>query len=296
MQNLHTHTTYCDGSLPAEEMIDAALDKGCDSLGFSEHSYVAFDRKYSMSRAVAGEYIREINALRDKYEGVIEIFLGIERDYFTQPPLYDAPAADASLPGESGGQVRSGSPDQERGDVFDYIIGSVHHVKMGDRFVTVDAGAKNQKQMALEHFGGDYYAMAEAYFETIADVVTKTGADIIGHFDLVAKYNFGGSLFDETHPRYVAAALGAMDEILKNHKLFEVNTGAMYRFGKPEPYPCTLLLKELCARGGEVILSSDSHDAASICYKFGEMKELLAACGYRYIKRLTKNGFVDEKI
>ena len=42
--NLHTHTNYCDGALPPEAMIKAALDKGCDFIGFSEHSYISFDK------------------------------------------------------------------------------------------------------------------------------------------------------------------------------------------------------------------------------------------------------------
>jgi histidinol-phosphatase (PHP family) len=84
-----------------------------------------------------------------------------------------------------------------------------------------------------------------------------------------------------------------MDAILKNCKLFEVNSGAMYRLGKPEPYPSMFLIKELFKRGGEVIITSDSHDADSICHKFGEIRELLKTCGFKYSKRLTKSGFID---
>lgn len=268
-QNLHSHTTYCDGALPPEAMIKAAIERGYDSIGFSEHSYIPFiTEEYSMSRDTAHEYICEINALKEKYKDQIEIFLGIEQDYFT-----------------------AGKPEG-----FDYIIGAVHHVKTGEHYVTVDAGKKRQKQMVDTYYGGDYYAMAEAYYATIASIVEKTNADIIGHFDLVTKYNSDSGQFDETHPRYVSAAIGAMEEILKSRKLFEVNTGAMFRLNKLEQYPSAFLLKELNKRGGEVILSSDSHDAESLCYKFGEMQELLRTCGYRYIKRLTKNGFIDVKL
>jgi len=267
-QNLHTHTTFVDGMLTPEAMIRAALKKDCDSIGFSEHSHLTFDKRYSMTREVTYEYIREINALKEKYEGGIEVFLGIEQEYFSnwQP------------------------------DGFDYVIGSAHYVKVGNEYVTVDAGAKHQKSMVDTYFGGDYYAMAEAYFSVMSQIVSKTNADIIGHFDLVAKYNFDAHLFDEMHPRYINAALAAIDEIMKDCKLFEVNTGAMYRFDKPEPYPSAFFLKEIYKRGGEVILTSDSHDAESICHKFDEMSEFLKECGFSHIKRLTKNGFIDRKI
>jgi len=267
-QNLHTHTTYVDGTLPPEAMIRAALKKGCDSIGFSEHSYVPSDKRYSMSPGAALRYVAELSALRQKYEGAIEVFIGVEHDYYTAVPV----------------------------EGLDYRIGAVHYVKSGDEYITIDAGAEHQQLMAEKYFGGDYYALAEAYFATIAGITGKTNADIIGHFDLVAKYNFNGSLFDETHPRYEAAALGAMDEILKGCRIFEVNTGMMYRYNKSEPYPSARLLKELRVRGGEVILSSDSHNAESLCYYFDEMRELLKACGFKYIKRLTKSGFTDEKL
>jgi len=267
-QNLHTHTTYVDGTLPPEAMIQAALKKKCGSLGFSEHSYVPFDIRYSMHPDAAVEYVSELNSLKRKYEGTIEIFIGLEQDYYTGVPV----------------------------DGLDYRIGAAHYVNVGDDHITVDAGEYHQKQMADKYFGGDYYAMAEAYFATVAGIPQKMDADIIGHFDLIAKYNFGGNLFDETHPRYKAAAISAMDEILKDCKLFEVNTGMMYRYDKQEPYPSAFLLKELQERGGEVILSSDSHNAESICYKFGEMQQLLKTCGFKYIKRLTNDGFTDVSL
>ena len=266
MQNLHTHTNYCDGSLTAEEMVLAAIGKGCDSLGFSEHSFLPFDWYYSMSAETTQKYAEEINALKEKYSGQIEIFLGLERDYFS---------------------------DIESDIDFDFIIGSVHYISPE---ICVDNGAGSQMQTVDKFFSGDYYAFAEDYYSVVAGVAEKTGADIIGHFDLVTKYNAGGAQFDEAHPRYISAALGAMDEILKSCKLFEVNTGIVYRKIKTEQYPSVFLLKELQKRGGEVIISSDSHDAESICHGFAEMRKLLKACGFRYIKRLTKGGFTDVKL
>jgi len=266
IQNLHTHTNICDGTLSVEEMIKAALNKGCAALGFSEHSHLEFDEKYAMSQAATREYADEIIRLKNKYAGVIDIYLGLERDYFSEI---------------------------ERDVTFDYVIGSVHYI---NEDICVDNGAKNQVRIAKEYYGGDYLSVTEDYYMTVADVAKKTKSDIVGHFDLVTKYNFEGSLFDDMHPRYISAALDAMDEILKNCNLFEVNTGAMYRIGKTEPYPSPFLLRELCKRGGEVILASDSHDAESICWKFDEMRRLLKECGFKYSKVLTADGFTDEKL
>jgi len=267
-QNLHTHTTYCDGKQTAEEMIKTAIQMGGGSIGFSEHSYVPFDKDYSMTIENTPKYIDEVNMLKEKYKNDIEVFLGIELDR----------CADKTPEG------------------LDYIIGSSHHVEKEKQHVTVDGAYSHVKHMNDAYFGGDYLSMAELYFDTLADIAEKTGADIIGHFDLIAKHNLDGKMFDEMHPRYVKAALEAMDIILEKCKIFEVNTGAMYRIGKKEPYPNKHLLKELNKRGGRVLLTSDSHNAKSLYYMFDEMRELLKACGFKHIKRLTKDGFIDEKL
>ena len=267
-QNLHTHTIYCDGDKTAEEMIKAAIRTGGGSIGFSEHSFVPFDLEYSMKLEDTPAYIGEVKTLKEKYKDSIDVYLGLELDYFT-----------------------SKTPDG-----LDYIIGTVHHVEKDDCYITVDGPAEHLFKMAEIHFSGDYYAMAEVYYETVAKIVEKTEADIIGHFDLIAKNNANNCMFDEMHPRYIKAALDAMDQILKRNNLFEVNTGAMFRRGSPAPYPSVFLLKELQKRGGEVILSSDSHTADSLYYKFDEMTELIKSCGYKSIKRLTKTGFIDETL
>jgi len=264
-QNLHSHTPYCDGKNTAEEMIIAAIQKGGGSIGFSEHSWVSFDAEYSMSLEDTPKYIAEISLLKEKYKNEIEVYLGIEMDYCTD----EAPEG------------------------VEYIIGSAHHVIKEGKPITVDGSKEHIINMSDLHFGGDYYSMAELYFATIANIVPKTGADIIGHFDMLAKHNANNCMFDEMHPRYVKAALGAMEQILEKCKLFEVNTGAMYRLGKSAPYPPAFLLKELNKRGGEVILSSDSHSTQSLYYKYDEMLELVKSCGFRYIKRLTKDGFIN---
>ena len=268
-QNLHTHTTYVDGNKSAEDMIKAALQMGMTSIGFSEHSHLPFDKIYSMTQESTREYAKEIAELKEKYRGKIDVFLGLERDYFSEI-----------------------EPEIK----FDYVIGTAHWFKRAGEYICVDNGADLQNAAVKRCCGGDYYTFAEEYYAVMANIVKETKADIVGHFDLVTKYNQNNRAFDENHPRYIYAAISAMDEILKNCKIFEINTGAVYRYGKKEQYPSTYLLKELKVRGGEVLLSSDSHCAESLCYYFDEMTELVKACGFKHIKRLTADGVIDVKI
>ena len=63
LQNLHTHTVFSDGAGTAEAMVRGAIQAGCGSLGFSEHSPLLpfYDPdRYAMEAAVLPAYRAEI--------------------------------------------------------------------------------------------------------------------------------------------------------------------------------------------------------------------------------------------
>ena len=112
------------------------------------------------------------------------------------------------------------------------------------------------------------YAFAEAYYATETRVVEVTKCDIIGHFDLITKFIEQEPAFDVHHPRYVKAWQNAVDELLKTGKPFEINTGAISRGYRTEPYPSREIRDYIRAHGGKMILSSDSHQIETKAYKF----------------------------
>ena len=71
------------------------------------------------------------------------------------------------------------------------------------------------------------------------DVAEKTGCQIVGHFDLITKFNEGDKLFDTSHPRYVNAALGALERLdVSSARVTVVDKGAL---------DCTLKARVECA-------------------------------------------------
>ena len=58
-QNLHTHSTYCDGKNSIRDMIETAIEKKFDILGFSGHGYMPLDN-CSMSVENTRKYIAEV--------------------------------------------------------------------------------------------------------------------------------------------------------------------------------------------------------------------------------------------
>ena len=125
------------------------------------------------------------------------------------------------------------------------------------------------------YFDGDIYSYIELYFDTVSKVIEKTNADIIGHLDLISKFNEDGDLFDVNHPRYVNAYKSACDKLLNTNKLFEINTGAISRGYRSSPYPLDDIYEYLKSKGAKFILSSDSHSADTIGYLFDKFYSLI---------------------
>ena len=238
-RDLHTHTCFSDGANTPEEMIQAAIDLGMSEIGISDHSYLSFDCDYTLQADRLDDYKTEILRLKEKYKDKIEVRLGIEQDYFS-----DFPA-----------------------EGYEYVIGSVHYVKADGVCYAVDNTPEIMEEAAAA-FGGDYYALAESYFETVADVVNKTNCDIIGHFDLLSKFNEHYHLFDESDPRYIKAWQKAADRLIETGKPFEINTGAISRGYRTDAYPSKAMRAYIKARGGKFILSSDSHRKDTLMYAF----------------------------
>ena len=242
-QNLHTHTSFCDGKNTAEEMILSAIEKGMTSIGFSGHALTEHDKSYCMSFENTLKYRDDILNLKEKYKDKIKIYLGLEQDYFSVKPIIET----------------------------DYLIGSVHYVLKDGEYIPVDETKDIIITAVNELYDGDIYSFLEDYFKLVGDVFNKTGCDIVGHFDLPEKFNRDGKLFDKMNSRYINAYETALGNLASQGKIFEINTGGMSRGYTDEPYPNAVILKKLADLGGKITDSSDSHDIGTIDYELDEI-------------------------
>ena len=247
LRDLHTHTNFCDGKNSPEEMVIAAIEKGLDEIGLVCHSYTEFDQSYCIKKEDVKKFQDEVKALREKYKDKIRVLCGVEQDYFS----------DFSTDG------------------FDYVIGSVHYVKKDGKYLDVDLSEENFVDMVKKYYGGDYIAFCEDYFALVCDVASKTNADIIGHFDLVTKFNEGDKFFSTSDARYISAAKKAIDNLVIFEIPFEVNTGAVSRGYRLEPYPSKVLIEYIKEKGGKLIMSGDSHSTDSILSNYEEFLKLI---------------------
>ena len=260
--NMHTHTDFSDGAHSPEETVKSAIASGMISLGISDHCYTYFDTSYCVQADRLEEYKKEIRRLQEAYKDEIEIYLGIELDGFARLP--------------------------DRAD-YDYIIGDCHYVETPDGYRAIDLAKSDFESLVRDYFDGDAVKLAQSYYRSYAECVTAMRPELLGHIDLCTKY----SLVDESDPRYIKAAKEALAAALEVCPFIELNTGAMSRGYRKEPYPAVFLIDEINKLGGQIVLSSDSHSKDTITYWFDESVELLRSRGVKSIA-VYKNGKFQE--
>ena len=267
-QNLHTHTTFDDGQNTLEEMTLAAKAAGLRSIGFSVHTPMPYPSCWTISAARLPDYFAEVQRVKERLRGQIEVFCGAEWDLY--------------------------SPIAPTG--FDYVIGSVHHIAIGSELPCVDNSVEDTRRTLRTYFAGDADAMAEAYFRQYAALANVPDVGIVGHFDLLTKFDEQWPFFDTESPRFQAAAFSALDALIAADKIFEINTGAISRGYRTTPYPSRALLEAIRARGGKITISADAHRAEDVVFGFTDAEALARACGFTELWLFDGKGFVPQQL
>ena len=221
--NWHTHTVWCDGKDSPAAMAEAAVAAGFKALGFTSHAMLPVARRGYLSPETAPKYAAEVRSLRGRFAGRLEVFCGVEADY---------------LPGSS-------TPESRRYAEIapDYMIGSVHWAVAEDgAAVPVDDTPEKLARGIKEHFGGDVRAFVRTYFAMQREMAASFDFDIIGHPDLVRKFNRVLGLFDEAADWYMGELEAAADAFAKSGKIVELLDHVLTTFFSPLAFiSCTLL-------------------------------------------------------
>lgn len=206
-----------------------------------------------MSKQGTLQYKQVVAQLKKQYEGKMQVLCGCEADCFTDGDL----------------------------DGFDYVIGSVHYLRVADgNYVPLDKSLQVFQDLLNRYFDGDAYLLAENYYQTVASVGKKVGANIVGHFDYVTKYNDVFPVIDEKNPRYVRAYQSAVDKLVEQGVVFEINTGGVSRGYKKVAYPSKDILQYVYSKGGKVVLTSDSHRKDTLTFQFDKYQQLAREIGF----------------
>lgn len=270
--NAHTHTTWCDGKNTTREMAERAIERGFTDLGFSSHSPAPFDKR-CVGITDEAAYRAEIDGLKEELDGRLAILCGVEQDFY-------APV------------------DREK---YDYVIHSTHYLpRDGGKYEAVD----DLPSMTLETWKNRYQidgiAMVRDYYALAAKGVAEYRPDVVGHFDLITKYNQNSAMFDEGSKEYREIALEALDAVIDVVNdyggMIEVNTGGMPKGYRKVPYPAPFLLRRMAERDVRAIITSDSHEVATLDYGYDIALELMRAAGFKKMAVLKDGAFRDVGI
>lgn len=244
-QTLHAHTCFVDGADTPLAMAQAAAAAGLASFGLSEHGFVPPEAALSpgeepcwLTEADTPRYLAAARAAQAAVAGRLAVYVGLELDSYG----FDACAVREQL---------------------DYCIGSVHLLPGEGGLFSVDASRETLLAAIRRCYGGDPLRLAARYYAEVAAFATRCRPDILGHIDLITKFDEDGTLFSEAGRAYRRLALAAVDAAVEAGCLIEINTGAIARGYRQTPYPRRFLLERVRARGGRIVLSSDAHSAAA---------------------------------
>lgn len=243
----HMHTSFsADSDTTPEEMIQAAIQKGLQTICITDHhdiDYVGFLLDFEA-------YIPALQELREKYRDKIEVLIGME--FGMQPHL--------------GGQLKQLTERYP----FDFVIGSLHSIDGKDPY---------HGEIFLDKTDESVYRRA---FElTLENIRKSPDFDSLGHMDYVVRYGTNREQ-EYSYQKYA----DYLDEILKyliqNGKALELNT-AGWKYGLPFAHPHMDILKRYKELGGEMItIGSDGHCPEHVAYDFSKVKEYLGMCGFKY--------------
>lgn len=242
LSNYHSHCNFCDGRSYPEDFVRFAVARGFRAYGFSSHSPLPFETFWNMSRDDMDEYLAEIARLKAKYEGQIELYVGLEIDFLDR-------TYNASIP-------------YFRNLPLDYRIGSIHFLPLSpvleERNMACIDGAYSEFACTVDvFFEGDIRRMVRRYFEAEMEMVEAGGIDIVGHIDKIYMNGQRYPGFSLDAEWYRRPLLDLLDFVRERGLMIEVNTKNLVKKG--ETYPHRQFLGELRSRRIPVMVNSDCH-------------------------------------
>ena len=252
----HMHTPRCNHAIGTiNEYAEAALLVGLKEIGMSDHSPMPdhFD-EWRMDESELGSYIEEVNGAKQRFDGRLDVKLGLEADYFPCTEDYMKKLLDAHA--------------------WDYVIGSVHYLGV----LSSKWGFDNPDDMS----GWDVRDVEDAYceyFDMVAASARSGLFDIIGHPDLIKKFGHRPAL----DSRRVAEAEEAMLQAVKEADVALEVSSAGLRKPVAEVYPHGRIIARAAELNIPVSFGSDAHAPGEVGHAMDDCLGMLAMCGVQEI-------------
>lgn len=270
LTNYHSHTHYSDGKGEPELYVQSAIQNKMYAYGFSCHSPVPFFTGWNLKFHKFRDYLNEISKLKEKYEGQIKLFAGLEIDYIT-------------------GLNHIGTFK----DYLDYTIGAVHFLGFFDDEKPWDftSGKKIYQTGLKELFGNDIKKLVKYYFEQINHMVLNESPDIIAHLDIIKKYNKGNLFFDENDKWYKDIVFETLQIIAQSDPIVEINTRGVLKGLENEFYPSNFVLDKIKELKIKLCINADTHHPKDVAALLPEARGLLKTKGFKEVFIFDEQGW-----
>ncbi|KKB54152.1 histidinol-phosphatase [Parabacteroides gordonii] len=279
LSNYHSHCTFCDGRSTPEDFVKFAISHGFRAYGFSSHSPLPFETFWNMSKDDMPEYLEEINRLKEKYAGQLEIYTSLEIDYLDE--TYNPSIAYfQELP-------------------LDYRIGSIHFLPLSehlseDNMVCIDGAFADYKDSVDRYFEGKISKLVTRYFDSTLKMIEAGGIDIVGHMDKIYMNGHKCEGFSFDADWYQKPFNAVLDLIAQKELMVEVNTKNLIK--KQQIFPRKEYLGLLKNMNIPVMVNSDCHYPDLVNDGRSEAFEILKEIGFRTTRELIKGNWQDVAI
>lgn len=236
--NFHSHTQFCDGYAPMEEILVAAIGAGMRYFGFTPHSPLPIESPCNMAAADVPAYLDEIRRLRSVYGDRIDIFAGMEVDWL----------------GKDWGPANPYFASIG----LDYTIGSVHFIEGPDGYVDIDGRFDSFRLKMAKYFANDIRHVVTEFYRASVAMVEAGGFDIVGHLDKIGHNASHFSPGIENELWYRKLADGLVDAVIAGGVAVEINTKA-YAGHSGRMFPSRRYVDRLKEAGVTLIVNSDVH-------------------------------------
>ncbi len=279
LSNYHSHCTFCDGRSTPEDFVKFAISHGFRVYGFSSHSPLPFETFWNMSKDDMPEYLAEINRLKEKYAGQLEIYTSLEIDYLDE--TYNPSIAYfQELP-------------------LDYRIGSIHFLPLSehlseDNMVCIDGAFADYKDSVDRYFEGKISKLVTRYFDSTLKMIEAGGIDIVGHMDKIYMNGHKCEGFSFDADWYQKPFKAVLDLIAQKGLMVEVNTKNLTK--KQQIFPRKEYLGLLKDMNIPVMVNSDCHYPDLVNDGRTEAFEILKEIGFKTTRELIKGSWQDVAI
>ncbi|MEZ4904948.1 MAG: histidinol-phosphatase [Spirosomataceae bacterium] len=242
-------------------------------MAFRRIAPCAFENKWSMKAERLEDYLVQTKALQKKYEGQIELYIGLEVDFV---PDKCAPADFPQL---------------------DYCVGSVHYVglnQLGQPW-EIDGSSVEFLGCLDTQYRGDIRTVIQKYYGLIRQMVETNPPQIVGHLDKIKMHNAARFLFDESEGWYVAQIEETLQTIQKAGIIVEINTRGNYKKGL-DLYPSPWIISRMYELNIPICINSDSHRPEEIMASYPLAFQAAQEAGYRTLRILLGGQWQDVAI